>query len=234
MIVTQLNLGLNNIDLFSVVEQFSMWGVGIVLTVLVGLGVWWLYNVTTYNIQVELLRQIGEPYLDEDGKKKINYRSEVKSGKIYQKKLKSGGFKEYFRIKGANWDYLNYFRNDDFYNRKTSNLFDFKKIGIKLLIDQQKGLVPLTLSNPGFMVGGTTLNEVIGAVTDSLHEREHLFGQDFWTKYGAMLTIASLMAFFVIGMIFMIKYQDVFWKNAMNGLQRTIQAVKEVSSQNLQ
>ena len=71
---------------------------------------------------------------------------------------------------------------------------------------------------------------MIGAVTDSLHEREQLYGEDFWSKYGAMITIASLMAFFVIGMIFMIKYQDVFWKNAMSGLQSTIQAVKEVSA----
>lgn len=230
MILTQINI--DTTSLMSSFDSFIMWSIVLVGVIALGLIMYWLYTITTYNVQVELLRQVGETY-DDDGKKKINYRSDQKVGKIYQKKLKSGGFKEYFRIKGTNWDYLNFFSDQDFYMRKPSGILDFKKLGIKLFMDQKKGLVPLRLSNPGFTYADTSLNEVIGAITDSLHEREMLYGNDFWSKYGNLITVASLMAFFVIGMIFLIKYQDVFWENSMNGLRSTIEAVKQVSAQNL-
>lgn len=222
----------------SAVNSMMIWVLLFVGIIAIGLLFWWLYNLTTYNIQVELIRQVGEPFYmeDKDGKKtlKVNYKSENRNAKIYQKRLKTGGFKEYFKIAGTNWDYLNFFSNIDFYMRKPNNALDFKKLGIKLFEDQQKGLIPLRLANPGFEYSDITLNEVIGAVTDSLHEREQLFGEDFWSKYGGVITIASLMAFFVIGMIFLIKYQDVFWKNSMQALSSTINAVKEIAVPNLQ
>lgn len=224
---------LGSINWLSASNTIMVWILVFVFVIIFGLIAYWLYTITTYTVQVEMIRQVGNPYyIEENGEKKlqINYQSSNKAGKIYQKKLKSGGFKEYFHIKGTNWDYLNMFNDYDFYNRKPNSILDFKKTGIKLFIDKQKGLVPLRLANPGFDYSGITLNEVIGAVTDSLYEREQLFGNDFWTKYGTMITIASLMAFFIIGMIFLIKYQDVFWKNAMSGLSSTIQAVKEVAA----
>lgn len=230
--------GLGDINFGGAIDSIMIWTLILVGMIGGGLIIYWLYTITTYRIQVELIRQVGQPYYIEDeetGEKtlKINYESDFKSARIYQKKLKSGGFKEYFQIKGTNWNYLNFFQDSDFYFKKAKNVLDFTKQGIKLFVDQTRGIVPLRLANPGFEYSEVTLNEVIGAVTDSLHEREMLYGDDFWSKYGSLITIASLMAFFVIGMIFLIKYQDTFWQNSMKALTSTIKAIKEVSAPNL-
>jgi hypothetical protein len=232
-----LNLGAMN--WFSVVDTMAIWLMVLVMMVVFGLMLYFIWDWTRWSVYVEILRQVGEPYVqvtrNKEGKvvskeMKINYESSPHAGRIYQKKLKSGGSKEYFKIKGTTWDYLNHFGNNAFYFRKASWFGDFKKKGIKLFVHPEKGMVPMLLSNPGFELSGVTLNEVIGSISDSLYEREQLYGDDFWGKYGQIITISFLIGFLVIGMMFIIKYQDVFWANSMNALRITIDAVKETAA----
>lgn len=229
-------LNLAAINWGSSLDSIIIWTLAIVFMILFA---WMLYVVwdwTRWNIYVEIIRQVGEPFWeitkDEAGNElsrelKINYESDPRKARLYEKKLKSGGSKEYFRIKGTTWDYQNYFNNNAFYFRIPTWFGDFKKKGIKLFKHPEKGLVPITMSNEGFEVSGVSLNEVIGSISDSLYEREQLYGNDFWTKYGNIITISFLIAFLVVGMMFIIKYQDVFWANSMKALQTTLQAVKE-------
>jgi len=232
-----LNLG--SINWINITDTIFIWLGIIVLMLVFGFIFYLIYDWLRYTIYVELIRQVGEPFYDEirdnTGKViskelKINYESSPMKARLYEKKLRSGGFKEYFKIKGSSWDYYNYFPNNAFYFRKTTSLLDFKKKGIKLFLHPEKGLVPLLMSNPGITLSGVSLNEVIGSISDSLYEREQLYGSDFWGKYGQIITITFLIGFLVIGMIFIIKYQEVFWANSMNALQTTISAIKDTAA----
>lgn len=236
MILMQLPLNLGSVDVVSMTDTLVIWTLVFVFVIVFGLILYFLYDLMRYNVKVELLRQVGEPFeveQDDHVTKKINIYSEEKSGRLYQKKIKGGGIKEYFKIKGTDWDYQNYFDDTAFYFRK-KGILDFRNKGIRLFVDPYKGLIPIYMSNPGLKTQPVTLNEVIGAISDSLHERDALYEGDFWDKYGSIITIASLIGFFVIGMLFIIKYQDVFWKNSMQSLSATINAIKEVSAPALQ
>ena len=126
-----------------------------------------------------------------------------------------------------------YYWNLAFYFRTPTWFLDFKRKGIKLLVDEKRGLVPLMVSNPGIVDVGTSLNEVVGSISDGLHEREMLYDQDFWAKYGNVVAIGMLIGFFVIGMIFIIKYQETFWENSMNGLQAVLKTIQDTASPTL-
>ena len=201
----------------------------------------WAYNVTRYTIYVELIRQVGEPFnettKDKNGNLKrelrINYRSQPFSGRLYDKKVRGGGYKEHFQVKGTTWDYENYYPESSFYFRTKSSPLDFKTRGIKLFMDPEKGLVPLLLGNPGFHQANTSLNEVIGAICDTMYERDQLYGQDFWSKYGNMLTIAFLTTFLIIGMILVLKFQDISWEHNMAAMQMMLDNVKQAVAPSL-
>lgn len=229
MILFQMPLNLETINFGSIFDTVMVWVWVLVAFVAIGLLIFFLLQMINYNIEAELIYPVGEAFINEDGKKLINFESDKKPARLYKKKTGGGGSIEYFKIGGTNWNYQNYFKPESFYFRK-KGLFDFKTKGIKLFVSQEKGLVPLLMSNPGFIHAGTTLNEVIGAISDSLHEREMLYRNDFWSKYGQIITISFLIGFLVIGMLFIIKYQDVFWQNSMSALQSTINAVKETAS----
>jgi len=107
----------NQVDWLSMIDTLVMWTIILVLIVVIGLLFYWLYNITVYNIYVELMRQVGEPYLVK-GEVKINYKSSPRVAKLYNKRMKGGGSKEYFKIKGVDWDYQNYFQDKDFYFRE--------------------------------------------------------------------------------------------------------------------
>lgn len=233
MIMFQL-VGLGSVDYVSVINTIVIWGLIITAVILFAvLGVF-IYNWVIFKIQVNLVRQVGEPYYETDDKDdqimRVNYQVEPKVGRLYNKKMRGGGQKEYMLIKGTNYNHPNYFSDKDFYFRVGRSILDFKNRGINLFVDPIKGLVPLRLSNPGFVQSSTTLNEVVGAISDGLHERDKLYRDDFWSKYGALITVSILIGFFVIGMLFIIKYQDVFWKNSMNALESTFQTIKDMSA----
>lgn len=231
--IFQLAMGFDSLN-FSGAWEGLLASVFVFVFILVfGVLFYWLYIEMSYNIEVEIMRQVGEPF-NKDDKKKINYESEYKKGKLYEKKTSAGGYKEYFKIKGSSWDYENYFPMEFFHTRKPSGILDFKKKGIKLFRDQQKGLVPISLSNPSFEQHNITLNQVIGSISNSLRERDQLYRQDFWTKYGTLITVSFLIGFFVIGMLFIIKYQEIFWDNSMRGLQSVLNTIKETASPSLE
>lgn len=208
-------------------SQFILYGVVFLFIIIFGLLLWFIIDYLSYNIHVELLRQIGKPFLDDKGKKKILTESLTKSGKLYQKKQKAGGAIEYFKIKGTDWNYKNYFNNDAFNPREKTSFLDFKKKVIRCFIDPERGLVPIYLSNPGYEVENVSLNEVIGAISDSLHERDNLYASDFWSKYGSAITIAMLITFLVLGMIFVLKYQEVQWAQSMKALDAVLGTLKQ-------
>lgn len=206
-------------------DQIILYGSLLLGIIVFGILAWFLFEYFTYNISVEILRQIGKPFIDSEGKKKILVNTEHKSGKLYRKAQKSGGAIEYFKIKGTDWNYKNYF-SDDAFNPRTPGLFDFKKKIIRLFVDSERGLIPIYMSNPGFEVENVTLNEAIGAISDSLHERDNLYQSDFWAKYGNAITIAMLITFLVLGMIFVLKYQEVQWDRSMKAMESLFTAIR--------
>ena len=210
-------------------SQIILYGSVFIGIILIGLFIWFLVDYFSYNISVELLRQIGKPFLDDEGKKKILTVTEHKAGKLYKKKQKSGGTIEYFKIKGTDWNYKNYF-SDSAFTPRVTRLLDFKKKILRCFIDPEKGLVPIYMSNPGFEVENVTLNETIGAISDSLHERDNLYQSDFWSKYGNIITISFLIAFLVLGMIFVLKYQEVQWDRSMKAMEALFNAMKNTAA----
>lgn len=223
-----MNLGIDTGSLATAASgQLILYGSVFLAIIVIGLGLWFIIDYFSYNIHVELLRQIGKPFLDPDGKKKILTETLTRSGKLYQKKQKAGGTIEYFKIKGTDWNYKNYFNNDAFNPREKTGLIDFKKKVIRCFMDQERGLVPIYLSNPGYEVENVSLNEAIGAISDSLHERDNLYKSDFWEKYGSAITIAMLITFLVLGMIFVLKYQEVQWAQSMKALDSVMQGLRQ-------
>jgi len=234
--IFQIGMDFGSMNFVNMLDSIMLWSLVLFAVVIIGLFFWWIWNTTRFNVYVELIRKVGSPYeVKVDGKiiKRITYQSTPKKARIYNKKLRSGGFKEYFQISGTNFNYPNYFKNLAFYFRTPTWFLDFKRKGIKLLVDEKRGLVPLMVSNPGIVDVGTSLNEVVGSISDGLHEREMLYDQDFWAKYGNVVAIGMLIGFFVIGMIFIIKYQETFWENSMNGLQAVLKTIQDTASPTL-
>lgn len=221
-------LGLSGINVTTGLNYLWMGIVIILLMIAIGLGIWFLTNLLSYNIEVVIKRQLGDAIIDEKGKKIIPVENWNTVGKIYNKRVSKNVAKEYLKIKGTSFDYQNYFPDSSFYNRKRG-IFDFKYKGIQFLMTQDKGLIPLTVSNPGLMTASVQINEVISAISDSLKERDELYQNDFWSKYGQIITVTFLIAFMFIGMMMVIKYQEVFWENSMNQMQSVIQTIKETA-----
>lgn len=221
-------LGLSNINLTGSMDFIWIGVVMIVGMIVFGVAIWMIYVWMSYNIEVVIKRQLGDPIIDEKGKKIIPVETQNTVGRLYNKKIAKNVGKEYFKIKGTSFDYQNYFPDSAFYNRKRG-IFDFKNKGIEFLLTQDKGLIPLTVSNPGLMTATVQINEVISAISDSLKERDELYQDDFWSKYGQIITITFLIAFFFIGMMMLIKYQEVFWENSMNQMQTVLQTLKDTA-----
>lgn len=98
-----LNLGSMNFG--SMVDTFVLWGFVLVLMVGIGLLIYFLWDKLRYNVKVELMRQVGEPFYqpiyDETGKEigkdlRINYRQTEASGRLYHKKMRGGGIERVF------------------------------------------------------------------------------------------------------------------------------------------
>lgn len=213
--------------------QMILWGTVLIMVIVIGLVLWLIMDYLSYNIKVEMLRQIGVSF-DVKGNKKILTTSVDKAGKLYKKKQKSGGSIEYFKIRSTDWNYKNYFPDSAFNPRQVSHLFDFKNKIIKVFVDSERGLVPLFLSNPDYKMEDVTLNEAIGAISDSLHERDNLYASDFWSKYGAAITVGMLIAFLVLGMIFVLKYQEVQWNNSMKAMESMFAAMRDQAAPSLE
>lgn len=213
--------------------QLILWGSVLIGVLIVGVIIWQIMDYLSYNIKVVMLRQIGVTF-DHNGKKKLLTTQQDKAGKLYKKKQKSGGSIEYFKIRSTDWNYKNYFHDSAFNPRQVSHFLDFKNKVISVFVDAERGLVPLYLSNPDFALENVTLNEAIGAISDSLHERDNLYASDFWSKYGSAITVAMLITFLVLGMIFVLKYQEVQWDRSMKAMEAMFNAMKNQAAPNLE
>lgn len=221
------------LDLTSLVGIAYMTVIVIFLLILGGFCLWWLMDFFRYNIEVVIKRQVGKPYIEErTGKLVIPIESFTTRAKIYMKKI-GQAYKEYIHIKGTDYNYQNVFPDEYFYTRVKAGMMDIKKKGILLLYSQDKGLIPLAVHNPGIEVGTVTLNDTITGIADSLKEINQLYHKDFWEKYGAIITLSMIAGIFVVGMLFVIKYQEVFWKNSIGQLETVLATLKSTAAPQL-
>lgn len=220
-------INLNSIDIGGM-SNFLMIGVLIMfLIIVIAIIMLKIMDFLSYNIEVVIKRQVGEATF-KDGKKFIPCHQFITKGKIYNKKINKDTFVEYFKIKGSNFDYRNYMPDESFYTKEKVGLLDISKKGITLLFSKNGALIPLSVSNPSFIDTGVNVNDIISAISDSMKERDE-YQVDFWAKWGTLITIGLLIAFLVVGMIFVIKYQEVFWSNSMAQLQSILQTMKDTA-----
>lgn len=224
------------IDGGAVLQSITFVFIIIVITILsgfFGVVLWFIMDWSLWNVKCTLLWPVGNPYYIETtengitkNKKVISVEAEEKPGRLYNKKIKQGTFKQYFKIKSTNFDRQNYFDPHYFTRRIKRGMLDIKATGISLFMHPKKGPIPLSLQNPTMEVGNIEMNTVISAYVNTQKDIKEKYDNDFWAKYGSVIAMALVITLVVICFVFMIKLQEISWANANEQLQATLSTVQ--------
>lgn len=202
---------------------------------------YYLMDRQSWNIKAYLSWPVGNPYYtyhkNPDGsiikKLVISIEEQETSAKLYNKRIKAGSYKQYFNIKDSNFDRINYFEPHYFFRRIKRGAFDTMTTGIRLFMHPQKGPIPLSVQNPTLEIAPTSMNTVISAYVNTQKDISEKYENDFWTKYGAVITVSLILVTIVASFIFMIKIQEISWTRAAEVINRLIAVGKENLAPNL-
>lgn len=191
-----------------------------------------IFDFTTWNVKAELIYPVGKPFYqviknnkgETEKKKVVSVEIRELPAKLFNKKIKPGTYKEYFKVKTTNYNRVNIFDPSYFYRRTNRGPLDFMTKGIKLFMDPKKGPIPLSILNPVLEVAPISMNSVISAFVSTQKDIDERYENDFWTKYGAAITVGLILITIVASFIFMIKIQEISWERAGGIISRLLEA----------
>lgn len=216
--------------------------IAIIFSVIIAYILFLITDYMKWTVKVHLILPVGNPYYaiykNTDGsilrKMVVSVEEKEASARLYFKMIKHGVYKEYFQIKNSNFNRENYFEPYYFYRRIKRSPFDFKSIGLRLFMHSQKGFIPLSVQNPTMEVAPTTMNTVISAYVNTQKDIQEKYENDFWSKYGSAIVMGMVVIAIVISFVFMIKLQEISWKNANEQLGQILATWREVLAPKLE